>query len=45
VDVGEALAAVEVGAAGRESGGHICDIADVRVCVCVFCRSCQNSKK
>jgi hypothetical protein len=34
VDVGEALAAVEVGAAGRECGGHICDIADM--CGCVF---------
>ena len=34
VDVGEALAAVEVGAAGRECGGHICDIVDM--CVFVF---------
>jgi hypothetical protein len=34
VDVGETLAAVEVGAARRECGGHVCGI--VGMCVCVY---------
>ena len=41
VDVGEALAAVEVGAAGRECGGHtggMCDL-EIYMCGCVFLRT------